>query len=66
VVGVKALTSNVTYSLLMAGPRKFNFSYTELNITSPISATFLNATKKRNASATSSSYRWFNYGAGDF
>ncbi len=60
VVGVKAMTSNVTFSLLMAGPRKFNFSYTEINITTPLSATFLNATKKRNASGTSNSYRWFN------
>lgn len=35
IVGVKAITDNVTYSLIIAGPNRFNFSYTELNMTTP-------------------------------
>lgn len=48
IVGVKALTNNVTYSLLIAGPKKFNFTYSELNMTTPIAGSFNTLAKRSN------------------
>jgi hypothetical protein len=48
VVGVKAMTNNVSYSLMISGPKKFNFTYSEINMTSPITVTWQNYTKRGN------------------
>lgn len=60
IVGVKALTDNASYSLIMTGPKRFNVTIFDLNTTTIQTRTFYNN------SLTPHVYKWFNWGHRDF
>jgi len=66
IVAVKAMTDNVTYSIVVSGPKKFNFTFTDLNMTTPIVSNFTNITLRKNVLTVSKTYRLYNWGNGDF
>lgn len=66
VVGVKAITDNVTFSIMMNGPTRFNFSYSDISTTTPVSDGFNSFTQRNNQTTVYKTYRYFNWGGGSF
>lgn len=63
VVGVKAMTPNVKYTLMMTGPTRLEYNYTTLT-TKWVQKSF--TMKEINAGANTAVYRWYNWGQKDF
>lgn len=62
VVGVKALTNNASYSLIMNGPTRYKTDFIDLNTTTAIVKNFSNTNIVNNTHV----YKWFNWGHRDF
>lgn len=62
VVGVKALTDNANYTLMMTGPSRYEVNYTNLS-SSWVQKTFPVGNSDRNNFHV---YKWFNWGHRDF
>src|SRR5438105_10609343 len=62
-VGVKALTDNATYSLMMSGPYRYTVQLFDLNTTLMHTKTFTNTTLATNNTHV---YKFFNWGHRDF
>lgn len=65
VVGVKALTSNASYSLMMSGPTRYKTELLDLNTTTPVVKNFTNTSVALSANNTHV-FKWFNWGHRDF
>jgi hypothetical protein len=63
IVGVKALTDNTSYSLVMSGPSRYNVTFFDLNTTVIQQRTFLNTTLATNNTHV---YKYFDWGHRDF
>lgn len=63
IVGVRALTDNTSYSLVMSGPTRYSMQFFDLNTTSVIQKTFYNTTLATNNTHV---YKWFDWGSRDF
>lgn len=65
VVGVKALTANASYSLMMSGPTRYKTELIDLNTTTMVIKNFTNTSVALSANNTHV-FKWFNWGHRDF
>jgi hypothetical protein len=68
VVGVKALSDNASFSLIMTGPNRYKVNFTDLQTGVPITRTFKNISNNSAVlgSINLETYKWFNWGHKDF